>query len=216
MFYTADAIGLSVMAFVPNTSTIYPLLGRPHDALQASTFNLSFPSYLGPQFDASSTNLSFAIRSSDTNQPILIDISFLSPITPTSTLRQSIPASYLTITATGDTDVHIYIDINGQWVSGDRNTNITWSMQLANDTNTPLRSWAIKRDTEDIFAEYNDRAEWGTLLLTAPDEVEYQSGDSGILRQQFSRTGHCVTPQIIDTGRSWMRSLLLPSANDFH
>lgn len=33
MFYTGDHMGLSVMAQVPSTGTVYPLLGRPHDSL---------------------------------------------------------------------------------------------------------------------------------------------------------------------------------------
>ncbi|CAD0022857.1 unnamed protein product [Aureobasidium pullulans] len=33
MFYTGEEIGFSVLASVPETSTAYPLLGRPQDSL---------------------------------------------------------------------------------------------------------------------------------------------------------------------------------------
>ena len=33
MFWTGQEIGFSVLASVPETSQIYPLLGRPHDSL---------------------------------------------------------------------------------------------------------------------------------------------------------------------------------------
>lgn len=33
MFYTGEEIGLSVMAQVPNTGSVYPLVGKPHDSL---------------------------------------------------------------------------------------------------------------------------------------------------------------------------------------
>lgn len=97
-------------------------------------------------------------------------LSFLSPITPTSTLRQSIPASYLTIYVSGHFDLDIYIDINGQWVSGDRASRIVWDLekhQLAEE-GKGLKTWKVKREEEVLFSEIADRAEWGTLYFSAP------------------------------------------------
>lgn len=36
MFYTGEEIGLSLMAQLPSTGSVYPLLGRPHDSLHSS------------------------------------------------------------------------------------------------------------------------------------------------------------------------------------
>lgn len=33
MFYTGEEVGLALMAQVPSTGAVYPLLGRPHDSL---------------------------------------------------------------------------------------------------------------------------------------------------------------------------------------
>lgn len=33
MFYTGEAVGLSVMAQVPSTGAVYPLVGKPHESL---------------------------------------------------------------------------------------------------------------------------------------------------------------------------------------
>ena len=33
MFYTGEEVGLSLMAHVPSTGTVYPLLGKPHESL---------------------------------------------------------------------------------------------------------------------------------------------------------------------------------------
>ncbi|TKA80641.1 hypothetical protein B0A55_01852, partial [Friedmanniomyces simplex] len=100
MFYTGQSVGLAVLASVPSTSTVYPLLGRPQDSLNgsASQYNISFPKYLGAQYDASTTNLSYSIPSpsGSSSENAELILSFLSPITPTSTMRQSIPAGYLT------------------------------------------------------------------------------------------------------------------------
>jgi len=34
MFWTGSEVGFSVMASVPDTNEVYPLLGRPHDSLE--------------------------------------------------------------------------------------------------------------------------------------------------------------------------------------
>lgn len=36
MFYTGEEIGLSMMAQVPSTGSVYPLLGRPQDSLRSN------------------------------------------------------------------------------------------------------------------------------------------------------------------------------------
>jgi len=36
IFWNGDPLGLSVLAAVPTTDTVYPLLGRPHDSLPKS------------------------------------------------------------------------------------------------------------------------------------------------------------------------------------
>ena len=52
-----------------------------------------------------------------------------------------------------------------------------------------LKSWKFRRETEQQFTEWNDRAEWGTLHFTGPADVRHESGTSALLRQRFSRTG---------------------------
>ena len=70
----------------------------------------------------------------------------------------------------GDFNVNIYIDINGQWVSGNRGSQIVWELdehQLGN-TETGLKTWKIRRETELLLSEERDQAEWGTLHFTGP------------------------------------------------
>ncbi|KAG9931933.1 glutaminase A, partial [Aureobasidium melanogenum] len=146
MFYTGEEIGFSVLASVPETRHAYPLLGRPQDSLDEDdhTYNISYPVYKGAQYDASVTNLTYHIPSHNSSSDhVEIILSFLSPVTPSSTLRQSIPASYLSIHATGSFDVDLYIDLNGQWVSGDRGAEIVW--ELENAETEKLKSWVVKR-----------------------------------------------------------------------
>lgn len=179
-----------MLASVPETSTAYPLLGRPQDSLDENdtSYNISYPIYKGAQYDASVTNLTYHIPSPNSRSDAAdVVLSFLSPVTPSSTLRQSIPASYLSIHVTGGFDVDIYIDLNGQWVSGDRGSEIVWDLE--NAESNELKSWIVKRKDELVFAEFNDRAEWGTLKFTGPSDVRHESGTSGLLRNRFSRTG---------------------------
>jgi len=194
-------MGLSVLASVPATSTVYPLLGRAHDSLDhdATSYNLSFPTYLGAQYDASTTNLTYSIPSpaSPHTTGLELTLSFLSPITPTSTLRQSIPASYLTVYVKGEIDVDIYIDVNGQWVSGNRGSDIVWSFHSTdNDATDSLKTWSVKRRVEQVLTEWADRGEWGSLHFTGPADVQHECGTSAVLRQRFAKNG--TLPNVID------------------
>ena len=132
---------------------------------------MSYPIYRGAKYDASTTNLSYAIPAADGYSPPLeLMISFLSPITPSSTVRQAIPAAYMTVYVTGSFDVDVYVDLNGQWVSGDRGNAIVWDLAQSSlaGKRDRLKTWKVKRETEEILTEFSDRSEWGTLHFSAP------------------------------------------------
>ncbi|KAI1811350.1 DUF1793-domain-containing protein [Poronia punctata] len=191
MFWRGETVGFAIMASVQESQTVYPLLGRPQDFLDqhSSSYNISLPRYHGATFDASSTNLTYSLQGSD----VEITLSFLSPITPTSTLRQGLPASYLTCFVRGSTDVSIYLDVNGEWVSGIRESKIQWNLEEASlspkSKSTRLKTWRVSRADEQLFTEANDRAEWGTLHISAPTDVRHQSGDSIRTRRVFAESG---------------------------
>ena len=148
------------------------------------SFEVAFPKYLGAQYDASTTNLTYLVPApptyAESTEPLELILSFLSPITPTSTLRQSLPASYLTVHVKGSFDVNVYIDVNGQWVSGDRGSRVVWDLYRSEYTATDsqhsrsakegdgLKTWTVRRETEQLLTENQDRAEWGTLHFSAP------------------------------------------------
>ena len=169
---------------------------------------MSYPTYTGSQYDASTTNLTYLIpnpTSNSSSRPLEIVLSFLSPITPTSTLRQAIPASYLTVHVQGDFNIDVYVDLNGQWVSEDRGSSIVWDFTHINTEGETkgLKSWSFKRETELLFTEYGDRAEWGTLHFTAPSV--------GILSSRLQNLG-----DLFEFRTSAMNLELLPCcASDF-
>ncbi|KAF2719431.1 DUF1793-domain-containing protein [Polychaeton citri CBS 116435] len=198
MFYTGSSIGFSALASVPETGTVYPLFGRAHDSLNNADegYNISFPTYVGANYDASTTNLSYTIPnpSSSHAAPLELVLSFLSPITPSSTLRQSIPASYVTAFVKGSFDIDLYIDLNGQWVSGDRGSDIVWefadtSSESSKSKLPALKIFKVKRKIEQLFTEIGDQAEWGTLHFSGPAEVDHEIGTSAVLRHGFANKG---------------------------
>ena len=70
----------------------------------------------------------------------------------------------------GSFNVDIYVDLNGQWVSGDRGSFIRWDFahQELGGSNVGLKTWTVERHTNLLFSEFRDQAEWGTLHFTAP------------------------------------------------
>jgi hypothetical protein len=160
----------------------------------ALSYTVSYPVYHGATYDASTTNLSYSLplpASFSDSSHVDITISFLSPITPTSTLRQSIPASYVTVYVSGNVPVDIYTDVNGQWVSGDRGSKIVWGLDhtALKDARSGFKTWKFKRAVEQLFTEFQDRSEWGSLHFSAPSDVKHEAGVSARLRQQFATHG---------------------------
>lgn len=120
-----------------------------------------------------------------------LTVSFLSPVTPTSTLRQAIPASYVTVSARGDFDINVYIDVNGQWVSADRGTDIVWGLEESRNEDDKhlraLKTFKVKRKNELHFTEHRDRAEWGELHLTGPADASHEVGTSSKVRRRWAK-----------------------------
>ena len=70
----------------------------------------------------------------------------------------------------GSFNIDVYIDLNGQWVSGDRGSSIIWdfSQQELGISEIGLKTWKITRETELLFSEFREQAEWGSLYFSAP------------------------------------------------
>lgn len=135
------------------------------------SYSIAYPVYEGAQYDASVTNLTYRINpiGSSSSRPVTVVLSFLSPVTPTSLSRQSLPASYLAVFVEGGFDIDIYVDVNGQWASGSRDSKIQWELTSGDRGENRIRtSWSVKRTDELLFTEINDRAEWGTFYFSGP------------------------------------------------
>ncbi|KAI0278699.1 hypothetical protein BGY98DRAFT_916673 [Russula aff. rugulosa BPL654] len=123
--------------------------------------------------------------------PMQVNLTFLNPIEPQDWVKQSIPFSYMAFTATS-TDgqshaVQVYSDVSGEWNSGDRSQKILWS----STSNADVIFHRVTLQTQTVFTEVIDQAEWGTLYyaMKAGENVTYQIAEDAFSRGNFSRNG---------------------------
>jgi hypothetical protein len=102
----------------------------------------------------------------------------------------------MSVTVQGNFDIDIYADINGEWVSGNRDSTIAWellehtpSKDALHKAETTIKTWKVKRKNEELLTEFADRGEWGTFHFSAPSDANHQCGTSAVLRQHFSEKG---------------------------
>jgi hypothetical protein len=116
---------------------------------------------------------------------------FFSPVEPGDLRRQSIPMSYLVLTVTsvdgGAHDVQLYLDISGEWTSGDVSQQITWAPY----SDASLRAWTVQLASQQPLTEQGQLAAWGTVVwaTAAAAGLSYQSGQDVVVRGQFVANG---------------------------
>jgi hypothetical protein len=125
-----------------------------------------------------------------------VTVEFLSPVEPGDTRRQSIPMSYVVMSARSidgkKHSVQIYTDITGEWCSADNSQEITWAPVT---TTTPggasLRAWTVQLANQRPLTEQNQQAAWGTWVWATPggSGVTWQSGQDIVVRPQFVDNG---------------------------
>ncbi|MFI5916202.1 glutaminase domain-containing protein [Dactylosporangium sp. NPDC051541] len=123
--------------------------------------------------------------------PVRLDVEFFSPVDPASLRRQSVPMSYLSITATatdsGSHQVSLYVDVSGEWAHGDRAKQISWSTQTAGTQ----RAHSFQPSAPSVLAEFNDQASWGTVVFSTDDVagLTWQTGADATVRAAAANTG---------------------------
>lgn len=155
-------------------------------------YTITEPAHYNVSFDASTTNLTYHLEQGNlADSPTRVVLSFLSPITPSSTFRQSLPASYYRVSIEGRSQVNVYSDVNGQWVSGDFDNAIIWDLHEPPHAaqNSSSKSWRVARETQQVFTETADRSEWGDLYFTGPASASHQAGSAAKVRQHFAQRG---------------------------
>ncbi|VDB85451.1 unnamed protein product [Peniophora sp. CBMAI 1063] len=120
-----------------------------------------------------------------------VTVSFLSPVEPEDLVKQSLPFSYMAISATSNDgaphSVQVYTDISGEWITGDTALIANWSTSTATDE-TIIHAIQLQDQLE--FQETSDRIQYGTAYLASTSSnATYQTGQDSVVRQQFITNG---------------------------
>jgi hypothetical protein len=120
-----------------------------------------------------------------------LTVTFLSPVSPGDLRRQSQPLSYITASARSiDGQTHrlsVYVDISGEWASGDAGHMITWDQR----SDAGILSLSYEQTAPRQLGENADTAEWGTIVLSSPARsgLTWQIGPDGDVRRQVATHG---------------------------
>ncbi|KAH9022174.1 hypothetical protein EDB85DRAFT_1871496 [Lactarius pseudohatsudake] len=123
--------------------------------------------------------------------PMQFNLTFLNPIEPGDWVKQSIPFSYLSLTAEtldgAAHDVQVYSDLSGEWLSADRSQEIRWSTTAIN--NVIYHMAQLKNPA--VFNEIDTQAEWGTLYyaIGSGGENTFKTGLDADCRGLFQLRG---------------------------
>ncbi|MCJ1311229.1 hypothetical protein MMC25_004900 [Agyrium rufum] len=118
-----------------------------------------------------------------------ISLDFFSPVSPANYLRQSLPFSYLTISATTteDTPVQVYVDIDESWTGQNSSTVSDFS------TVASVSYFDLSVNGAYLYSENGDMALWGDVILaseaTIASNVTVQLGSAHDVRGKFVTVG---------------------------
>lgn len=173
-FWDGDTLGWAGYVNIDGVS--YNFLGDPDvpntDAAKAVQKSAEF----------TSTQTTFVL----TAGPVDLTVTFLSPVEPSDLLNQSLPWSYLALSAApsdgNSHSVQVYTDISAEWVFGDDSQTVNWTT-LASDVVTHQ----IQLESQDVFNEVNDRIQQGSAYYSTLNSagVTYQTGQDIVVRAQF-------------------------------
>jgi Domain of unknown function (DUF5127)/Domain of unknown function (DUF4965)/Domain of unknown function (DUF1793)/Domain of unknown function (DUF4964)/TAT (twin-arginine translocation) pathway signal sequence len=131
-------------------------------------------------------------------------VEFLSPVEIGDLRRQSIPMSYVLVSASSvdgkPHHVQVYADITGEWCSGDDSQVITWAPYKVAAAGGGIQAWAVQLQNQQPLTEQNQLAAWGTVVWATPrgPGLTFQSGRDLDVRGQFCANGALANSN--DTG----------------
>ncbi|KAH9023971.1 hypothetical protein EDB85DRAFT_294337 [Lactarius pseudohatsudake] len=143
--------------------------------------------------------------------PMQINLTFLNPIEPKDWVKQSIPLSYLSLTAKSlDGAAHavqVYSDLSAEWVSGNRSQEIFWT-GIDDDS---VIGYRVKRQNPTLSEKVTAVTEWGTLyhFIEMGDNITLKIADHSVSRDLFLHNGMLGAT---DTSNS---PLLIPNSTVF-
>lgn len=180
-FWAGQNLTWSVIARVDGEA--YSLFGVPIPGSGVRSASLQSAEY-------TSTHTTFVLHAGTAS--FILD--FLSPIAPLDHIRQSLPFSYLTVSASGTNgatpDVQIYSDIDNSWAGqyGD-DVQTDWAYATT-EANTQV--FTITPGDTAIYSEVSDMAQWGTAVYCTrgnASNITARVGDLDTIRADFAANG---------------------------
>ncbi|KAF2233101.1 putative glutaminase [Viridothelium virens] len=178
-FWFGNKLTWSVIANVDKET--YNLFGVPSPASGTKSGTLQKGSY-------TSTHTVFEIAAGNA----LFTLDFFSPVSGDDYVRQSLPFSYLTITATGSNGqsptVSVYSDIDSTWTGQSNNTGKTFT------SNSGTSIYELTANGQATYSQSaNEQALWGQAVFAskafAGATLSHGSGPSATVRKQFVKDG---------------------------
>ncbi|KAI0650358.1 DUF1793-domain-containing protein [Trametes meyenii] len=184
VFWTGSILGWA--GFVKVDGTAYSWLGVP------GVPKVNFTKATQKSFEFTSTQSNFGMNAG----PVDLNITFLSPVEPGDLVNQSLPFSYLAVSAASndgqDHSVQVYVDISAEWISGDNNLEAEWVTDVGD-----MITHQVHLASEEMFTETNDRAQYGTAYHSTLNDagVTWQTGQDIMVRAQFINHGVLLNSQ---------------------
>ncbi|KAH9072397.1 hypothetical protein EDB83DRAFT_2220684 [Lactarius deliciosus] len=123
--------------------------------------------------------------------PMQINLTFLNPIEPGDWVKQSIPLSYVSLTAKSlDGAAHavqVYLDISPEW---NQSQEIYWVNTVVGG-NGVVGYIVLRQDPTLPVDELSVRTEWGILynVMKEGDNITQKHGDGSVTRLEFLKNG---------------------------
>ncbi|KAE8223704.1 hypothetical protein CF319_g3301 [Tilletia indica] len=123
-------------------------------------------------------------------------VTFLTPITPTDYLRQSIPASYIHFelddpSAAKRKKIQLYVDVDERWATGHDHDFDNFPVKADIFRTNGTFQYAISRTQPEVLTEFRDRAEWGSFVFAAEKKpgLTTSNGNNQKTQQLFLDNG---------------------------
>jgi hypothetical protein len=131
-----------------------------------------------------STHSTFVLEAAN----VIFTLDFFSPVSPKDFVRQSLPFSYLIVSANASqtATVEIYSDIDGSWAYP--GPAKTWNYTTSGSAGV----YQISLATQELYSENSDMALWGQAVwatTSAQSSYTYQAGAPATVRGQFVANG---------------------------
>ncbi|KAL5535348.1 hypothetical protein ACEPAF_3442 [Sanghuangporus sanghuang] len=175
-FWTGSTLGWA--GYVRVDGTTYLFLGGPEVPGATKAVQQSF--------EFTSTQSIFLLRAG----PVDLTATFLSPVEPNDLFRQSVPFSYLSLSAASNDgnshSVQIYTDISAEWVTGDNSLVANWSTSVGD-----IFTHQVQLVEQTNFAEIGDHIQQGSAFYSVAmsSSTTYQTGPDVDVRAQFINNG---------------------------